>query len=262
MAKMKLTFLGTGTSFGIPVVGCDCPACTSEDPRDRRTRHGALLETEQGRLLVDTPPELRLQLLEAGVDLVHAVWFTHIHADHVHGIDDLRVFTVRGRDDIPAYVGSEYRDAIAHHFRYIFDEGHQPSPGSSRPGVQIHDLRPGEPVRILGHSFVPVEVPHGAVSVYGFRVGTLGYVTDGKVLPPTALEALRGVEVLVLNALWFGRPHPSHFNVEEAVDAAAQVGATRTYLTHLTHRVTHAELLSRLPAGVEPAYDGLTIEVD
>jgi len=259
---MRLTFLGTGTSFGVPVVGCDCAACTSDDPRDRRTRHGALLEMEQGRLLVDTPPELRLQLLEAGVDLVHAVWYTHIHADHVHGIDDLRVFTVRGRGDLPAYVGTEYHDAFAHHFRYIFDEEHRPPAGSSRPGVRIHDLRPGEPVQILGREFLPVEVPHGAVRVYGFRVGTLGYVTDGKFLPPAAVEALRGVEVLVLNALWFGRPHPSHFNVEEAVNAATRVGATRTYLTHLTHRVTHAELLSRLPAGIEPAHDGLTIEVD
>jgi phosphoribosyl 1,2-cyclic phosphate phosphodiesterase len=259
---MKLTFLGTGTSFGVPVVGCDCAACTSTDPRDRRTRHGAVLEAEEGRLLIDTPPELRLQLLASGVDRVHAVWFTHIHADHIHGIDDLRVFTVRGRGDLPAYVGTEYHDAIAHHFRYIFDEGHEPPAGSSRPGVQIHDLQPGEPVEIVGRTFVPVEVPHGSVRVYGFRVGTLGYVTDGKALPPRALETLRGVETLVLNALWFGRPHPAHFNVEEAVEAANRVGAKRTYLTHLTHRVTHTELLSRLPAGVEPAYDGLTIEVD
>jgi len=258
---MKLTFLGTGTSFGIPVVGCDCPACTSDDPRDRRTRHGALLELEEGALLVDAPPELRLQLLAAGVSSVDAVWFTHLHADHVHGIDDLRVFTVR-RGDLPAYVAAEYKDRMEEYFRYIFDESVQPLPGSSKPRVRLHALTAGVPVEILGADFVPFVVPHGHVQVYGFRVGGLGYVTDGKTLPPDALDALEGVDTLVLNALWFGRPHPSHFNVEEAVEAARAVGARRTFLTHLTHRVTHRELLERLPPGVEPAYDGLTIEVN
>lgn len=257
---MRLTFLGTGTSFGIPVVGCDCRACTSSDPRDRRTRHGALLELDGGRLLVDTPPELRLQLLQAGVDRVDAVWFTHVHADHVHGIDDLRVFTVR-RGDLPAYVGTEYRRPMEEHFRYIFDDGYEPLEGTSKPRVRLHDLNPGEPVDLLGHRFLPLDIPHGRDRVYGFRVGGLGYVTDGKRLPAAAVEALEGVDVLVLNALWFGKPHPSHFTVEEAVAAARAVGAARTYLTHLTHRVTHAELLERLPAGVAPAHDGLTIEV-
>jgi phosphoribosyl 1,2-cyclic phosphate phosphodiesterase len=259
---VKLTFLGTGTSFGIPVVGCDCAACTSADPRDRRTRHGAIVELERGRLLVDTPTELRLQLLAAGVDRIDAIWFTHIHADHIHGIDDLRVFTVRGGDDIPAWVGAEYRDALSAHFAYIFDDAVEPLKGSHKPRVRLHDLHPGEPVEILGRSFLPVPVPHGSVRVYGFRVGGLGYVTDGKCLPPEAMEAFRGVDVLVLNALWFGRTHPSHFTVEEAVEAAHAVGARRTFLTHLTHRVTHAELLERLPGDVAPAYDGLTIEVD
>lgn len=258
---MRLTFLGTGTSFGVPVVGCDCATCTSDDPRDRRTRHGALVETEGGRLLVDTPPELRLQLLRAGVESVDAVWFTHVHADHVHGIDDLRVFTVR-RGDLPAWVAGEYHDHLARYFRYIFDDDVRPVRGSSKPRVHLRDLEVGRPVEIVGRSFLPLEVPHGPVRVYGFRVGGLGYITDGKLLPPETLEALRGVDVLVLNALWFGRPHASHFNVEEAVEAAREVGAGRTYLTHITHRVRHEELLERLPDGVYPAYDGLTVEVD
>jgi len=258
---VKLTFLGTGTSFGVPVVGCDCPACTSEDPRDRRTRHGALVETEGGRLLVDTPPELRLQLLDAGVGSVDAVWFTHVHADHVHGIDDLRIFTVRGRGDISAWVASEYHDHLARYFRYIFDDEVRPVEGSALPRVRLRNMSVGEPVEIVGRSFLPLEVPHGPVTVYGFRVGNLGYITDGKLLPPATLEALKGVDVLVLNALWFGRPHASHFNVEEAVEAARAVGARQTYLTHITHRVTHRELLDGLPAGVSPAYDGLTVEV-
>ncbi len=258
---MKLTFLGTGTSFGIPVVGCDCAACTSADPRDRRTRHAALLDTGEARVLVDTPPELRLQLLAAGVDRVDAVWFTHVHADHVHGIDDLRVFTAR-YGDMPAWVGAEYHDILAAHFRYIFDDDIRPPEGSHKPKLSLHDLREDSPVEVAGRTFLPVVVPHGGVRVYGFRTGGLGYVTDGKRLPPEAVAALKGVDVLVLNALWFGKPHPAHFTIEEAIEAARAVGARRTYLTHLTHRVTHAELLRRLPDGIFPAYDGLSIDVD
>ena len=258
---MRLTFLGTGTSFGVPVVGCDCATCSSDDPRDRRTRHGALVETDLGRVLVDTPPELRLQLLAAGVSRVDAVWFTHIHADHIHGIDDLRAFTVRG-GDMPAYVPAEYVDTIREHFRYIFDDAFKPPEGSSKPRIRVEPFDVGAPVDVAGSSFLPVRVPHGGVDVYGFRVANLGYVTDAKSLPPEAIDILAGVDVLVLNALWFGRPHGSHFNIEEAIDAARRVGARQTYLTHLTHRVSHAELLDKLPDGVLPAYDGLTVEID
>ncbi len=258
---MRLTFLGTGTSFGVPVVGCDCRACTSADPRDRRTRHGALVELDGGTLLVDTPQELRLQLLAAGASTVDAVWFTHLHADHVYGIDDLRVFSVRRRAPLPAYVSEEHRRGLETHFAYIFDASVEAAPGSSIPKMEVHTFRHAEPVRVLGHEVVPLRVPHGPGSAYGFRVGGLGYVTDGKALPPDVMDLLRGVDVLVLNALWFGNPHPAHFSVEEAVEAARAVGAGRTYLTHLTHRVTHAELEERLPANVMPAYDGLSVEV-
>ncbi len=259
---MKLTFLGTGTSFGVPVVGCDCSACTSDDSRDRRTRHGAVVEIDGRRLLVDTPPELRLQLLASGISDIEAVWFTHMHADHVHGIDDVRIFTARGRGDLPAYVASEYRRLISRYFQYIFDDTIEPPTGSSKPRVQLKEIQAGRSVEIIGQDFMPLKVPHGPSSVYGFRVGGLGYITDGKSLPPETLAALKGVDVLVLNALWYGRPHPSHFNVEEAIDAAREVGAARTYLTHLTHRVTHAELEERLPDGVFSAYDGLTVELE
>jgi phosphoribosyl 1,2-cyclic phosphate phosphodiesterase len=256
---MKLTFLGTGTSFGIPVVGCTCAACTSSDPRDKRTRHGALVETAAGRLLVDTPPELRLQLVANRISSVDAVWFTHAHADHIHGIDDLRVFTVR--KDLPVYVPAEYRSVFERHFRYIFDESVQAPEGTHKPQLTLHDIGDAT-VPLVGEAFRPVVVPHGDCSVYGFRVGGLGYVTDAKMLPPDARSVLRGVDVLVLNALWFGKPHPTHLNIEEAIETARAVDAKTTYLTHLTHRVTHAELLERLPAGVYPAFDGLTVEID
>jgi phosphoribosyl 1,2-cyclic phosphate phosphodiesterase len=258
---MKLTFLGTGTSFGVPVIGCDCPACTSTDPRDRRTRHGAVLEAAGGRLLVDTPPELRLQLIATGITAVDAVWFTHAHADHIHGIDDVRVFTVRG-GDMEAYIPAEYMSVLEHHFRYIFDPSVEPPKGGSKPRVRLNEIEAGRPVEIVGETFLPVKVPHGDVAVYGFRVGDLGYVTDAKLLPDEAMATLRGVKVLVLNALWFGKPHASHFNVEEAIEASRAVGAGRTYLTHLTHRVTQAELDERLPEGVYAAFDGLTVEID
>jgi phosphoribosyl 1,2-cyclic phosphate phosphodiesterase len=258
---VRFTFLGTGTSFGIPVVGCDCSTCTSLDPRDRRTRNGALLELPGGYLLVDAPPELRLQLIREGVRSVDAVWFTHAHADHVHGIDDLRVFSARAGRPLPAYVPQEYVSDLKTRFAYIFDPTIVPPAGTTKPEMIMSTLRGNEPVEILGAQFLPLPVPHGSLPAYGFRVGALGYVTDGKRLPPSVVEALRGVEVLVINALWFGNPHPTHFNVEEALEAAVAVGAARTYLIHLTHRLRHADLAGKLPTGVEPAYDGLTLEV-
>lgn len=259
---MRLTFLGTGTSFGIPVVGCNCATCTSRDPRDRRTRHGALLELDGGTLLVDTPPELRLQLVAAGVERVNAVWFTHVHADHVHGIDDLRVFTTRYREDLEAWAPEGMEEELHRRFPYIFDPMVRPVAGTSKPEIRLHTLRDQISVHILGREFLPLAVPHGPLSVLGFRTGSLGYITDGKRLPPETLASLQGVEVLVLNALWWGNPHPTHFNVEEAVAAARAVGARTTYLTHLTHRVQHQDLLDRLPSDIRPAYDGLVVEID
>ena len=258
---MKLTFLGTGTSFGVPVIGCSCPRCTSDDPRDRRTRHGALLTLPEGNLLVDAPPELRLQLVKAGVRHVDAVWFTHLHADHVHGADDLRIFRFRAKKDMPVHCpeGSHYE--LLRRFPYVFDEAIQAPAGSTIPQFRLYGFNGFEPQTILGRKFLPLPVPHGSTTVYGFRVGRLGYITDGKSLPPRTLEALKGVSILVLNALWWGNPHPTHFNVDEAVDAARTVGAGRTFLTHMTHEVGHQELLDTLPAGVEPAYDGLTVEI-
>ncbi len=258
---MRLTFLGTGTSFGVPVVGCDCPVCASEDPRDQRTRHAALLTLPGGTLLVDTPPELRLQLLASKASRVDAVWFTHVHADHIHGIDDLRIFSLKGRGSIPAYGGPETVDVLRGRFPYIFDPEVRPPRGTSKPEVDLRAFDPDGAVDVLGHRFLPLTLPHGPMDVHGFRVGDLGYVTDAKRLPEQALERLAGVHTLVLNALWWGNPHPTHFNVEEAIEAARQVGADRTYLVHLTHRQTHADLADALPPDIRPAYDGLSIEI-
>jgi phosphoribosyl 1,2-cyclic phosphate phosphodiesterase len=258
---VKLRFLGTGTSFGVPVVGCRCAVCTSEDPRDRRSRHAALINTDEERtLLVDKPPELRGQLLDAAVTSIDAVWFTHDHADHTHGIDDLRVFSSR-HGVVPAFAGSDTADSLRRKFAYIFDPDCRPPAGTSKPEVELHDVTEDTTVLVAGIPVQPLRVPHGDTYSHGFRAGGLGYITDAKTLPPAVIQRLRGVRVLVLNALWFGNPHPTHFNVEEAVAAAREVGAERTFLTHLTHRVRHSDMIDRLPPGIAPAHDGLIIDI-
>jgi len=259
---VRLTLLGTGTSFGVPVIGCDCRVCTSGDPRDRRDRSAALLELPQGRLLIDTPPELRLHLLREGIDRIDAVWITHPHADHLHGLDDLRIFTTKYRTTITAWLARAHRADIEARFPYIFDDAFSVPDGTTKPQVRIEEIEAGRPVDVLGARVTPVVVPHGPARSYGFRVGPLGYVTDGKSIPPAALETLRGVDTLVINALWWGNPHPTHFNIEEAIDAAREIGARQTWLVHLTHRVKHAELEEQLPEGVRPGWDGLTLDFD
>jgi phosphoribosyl 1,2-cyclic phosphate phosphodiesterase len=192
---------------------------------------------------------------------IDAVWFTHCHADHVHGIDDLRAFAMHPERPLIAYADPASARILRTKFDYIFDAAKRPLPGTTKPEVHLETFRDGVPIDIAGFQALPLAVPHGAMSVYGFRIGELGYITDAKSLPDHVVDALRGVRVLVLNALWRGKPHPTHFTVEEATAAAAAIGAERTYLIHLTHRVRHADLLASLPPGVEPAYDGLSIEI-
>jgi phosphoribosyl 1,2-cyclic phosphate phosphodiesterase len=257
---VRLIFLGTGTSFGVPQIGCHCPTCTSSDPRDRRTRTAALIETQGRRLLIDTPPELRLQLVAAGVDRVDAVLFTHAHADHVHGIDDLRALSVRQGAMLPAYGSAATMAELATKFPYIFDPSITARPGTSKPELAAHVLEAGRPASVAGVSVVPLALPHGDYDVFGYRVGPIAYLTDVKTIPDTLLGALAGLDVLVLNAL-LSHPHPLHLSIPEAVAAAQRIGARRTFFTHLTHETTHAVLASRLPVGIAPAYDGLVIEV-
>ena len=259
---MKLTFLGTGTSFGVPQLGCHCAVCRSPDPRDRRTRVGAVIETNGGaRLLVDTPPELRLQLIAAGIDRLDAVLFTHEHADHTHGIDDLRAITVRRDAAIPVYGSAETLAHLASKFSYIFDDALRPLPGTSKPEGVAHALEPWQTVRIGDADVTALPVPHGRMTVFGYRVGAVGYITDAKSIPDEVAVRLSGVKVLVLNAL-FRTEHPTHLSFPEAVRLAGELGAERTYLTHLTHDNFHADLEAELPRGIYPAFDGLTVRVD
>ena len=258
---MKLTFLGTGTSFGVPQLGCGCAVCRSTDPRDKRTRVGAAVETDGGAvLLIDTPTELRLQLLATRITRVDAVLYTHGHADHTHGIDDLRAITARRDTHLPIYGAADTLDELARKFVYIFDDNIKPGPGTTKPQGRAIVMAAGETRAIAGVDVTAVAVPHGAATVLAYRVGPLAYVTDAKSVPDDALALLRGARVLVINAL-FHVPHPSHLSIPEAVAVARAVGAERTYLTHLTHDNFHAALDAELPEGIQPAYDGLTITV-
>ncbi len=257
---MRLTLLGTGTSFGVPQIGCDCAVCRSADPRDRRYRTAGLIETAGGNILIDTPPEIRVELLAAQVPDLAAVLFTHEHADHVAGIDDLRIFSLKRRAPLPVYANRATGDFLKASYRYIFDDGMVPVPGTSKPRLALETITPQKPFIAAGAEILPLAFAHGNTEVLGFRIGRLAYLTDVKTVPPEARAFLAGLDVLVLNALWW-REHPTHQSIPEAVRAAEAIGAKRTYLTHLTHETGHAELAASLPSGIEPGYDGLTLEI-
>jgi len=259
---VKLTFLGTGTSFGVPQIGCDCPVCHSPDPRDKRNRVGAVVESDQGaRLLIDTPPELRIQLIAAGIDRVDAVFFTHDHADHTHGLDDIRSISNRRDGPLDMYGPADSLARLARRFPYIFDDSIRALPGTSKPEGHAVPLADRQRVRVGDADVLPIALPHGPVSVFAYRIGALAYVTDAKLIPPDAMAALTGAKVLVINAL-FRTGHPTHLSIPEAVAAAKTIGAERTYLTHLTHENFHADLEAELPHGIMPAFDGLTVRID
>ncbi len=255
---MRLTILGSGTSFGVPVIACECHVCTSTDTRDHRTRVAAVIETDAGkRLLIDTPPELRLQLVRTRIDTVDAVLYTHDHADHIHGIDDLRAITVRS-GALPVYGPVETLDRLVERFGYIFDPRVVPPPETAKPLLTAHPIDAGQEVTVAGEVVLPLELDHGGTRVFGYRVGDMAYLTDVKSIPPDTRTLLEGVHVLVVNALleW---SHPTHLSIDEAVEFALEIGAERTLLTHLTHKFSYTELATRLPQGVEPAYDGLSV---
>jgi len=251
---MRVTLLGTGTSTGVPVIGCRCAVCTSSDPRNRRLRPGVRLELPAGTAIVDTPTDLRQQALAHDLQRVDAVLYTHGHADHVLGLDELRVFNFRQGAAIPCYGPPSALAAIRRTFAYAFEEGQE---GGGKPRVELLPLDDA-PFALLGAEVLPVPVRHGDLEVFGYRLGPFAYVTDVSFIPESSFARLAGVEVLVLGALRF-RPHATHFSIPEAIVAAQRIGARRTLFTHLAHDVDHSAS-GELPAGVELAHDGLVLD--
>ncbi len=229
---MRLTLLGTGTSFGVPQIGCRCPTCTSADPRDRRTRSGALIETHGKRLLIDTPPELRLQLVAAAVDHVDAILFTHAHADHVHGIDDLRALSVRHGGMLPAYGSRATMTELVARFPYIFDPSIVVHAMTSKPELAAHVLEPGVSTAVAGIPVLALPLPHGEHVVFGYRVGGVAYLTDVKVIPDSVMEALKGLDVLVLS--------PSPALVDSGSGGGGTACGRATHVLHASHARIHA----------------------
>jgi phosphoribosyl 1,2-cyclic phosphate phosphodiesterase len=253
----QLIFLGTGTSVGVPMIGCECPVCTSDDPRNQRTRCAVAVTSAAGTLLIDTPPDLRTQLLRERIRRVHAVLFTHYHADHVFGLDDVRVFAKYLGGELPIYCDPEVEAFIRRAFCYAFDPDTQKYPAGGVPRVAFRRIE--RPVcQVLDRAVQPIPLRHGCYDVLGFRFGDLAYCTDVNEIPATSWSLLEGLDVLILDALRF-KPHPTHFSFDEALGVIERLRPRQAYLTHLSCKLDPAEAARRLPPNVALAYDGLRL---
>ncbi len=251
---MTLTFLGTGTSQGIPVAPCSCNVCQSEDPKNKRDRVSVWLQKEGFDLIIDTPPEFRLQALREGIQKIDAALITHGHADHLHGLDDLRPFSYKR--EIPLYSEKEAVKSIKERFAYAFKS---PEPqGGGAPRLRIEALPPYE-TRVLGpFQLTPLPVIHGRALIYAYKIDNIAYITDCSAIPPETWPHLIGLDTLIIGALRY-RPHNSHFNVEKALEVIKKISPKRAYLTHLCHDIDHSTLEKELPPSTSPAWDGLKI---
>ena len=255
---MRVTFLGTGTSSGVPVIACACATCRSDDPRDRRWRTSVALALDDGTsVLIDASPDLRAQALAFGLDRVDTILLTHEHADHVLGLDDVRIYNFRQRRTIPCLGTARTLRRVRAMFSYVFD------PATPRGGglPQLTLSAVVGPFSIGGSTVVPVPLLHGSLPVLGFRIGAFAYLTDCNTIPDVSWPLLRGLDVVVLDALR-RKPHATHFTLDQAVEAARRIGASRTYFTHMAHDLPHAATCAGLPEGMTLAHDGLCLEVD
>jgi phosphoribosyl 1,2-cyclic phosphate phosphodiesterase len=252
MSQIELLFLGSGTSAGIPMIGCHCAVCTSADPHDKRMRPSVILSYNDAKVLVDTTPELRLQCIGHGIDMIDAVVFTHAHADHIMGLDDVRRFNALRKGPLDVWADEPTHATLSRCFGYAFRE---PSPAEKvfRPHLQPRMI--DGPFDIAGMTWQPIRLFHGEMPVLGFRIGRLAYCTDVSRIPEESWELLRGLDVLVLDALQL-KKHTTHFSLEEAVEAARRIGAGQTLFTHIAHQLGHAETNASLPSGMRLAYDG------
>lgn len=252
----QLVFLGTGTSVGVPVIGCACETCTSTDRRNNRTRCGLALGLPEGVLLVDTPTDLRTQLLREGIGLAHSVLFTHEHADHLFGLDDVRLFPFHLQHKLPLYCEETVEARIRKSFDYAFAAPDVLHPAGI-PQLEIRRITT-EPFELLGARVVPVRLLHGRSEVLGFRFGNVAYCTDTNRIPPESWALLESLDVLILDALR-PKPHVTHFSLDEAVAVAERLRPKRTYFTHISHELEHATTAAALPPDMELAYDGLRL---
>jgi phosphoribosyl 1,2-cyclic phosphate phosphodiesterase len=253
----RVTFLGSGTSHGVPMIGCDCAVCRSTDPRDCRLRPSIYIDVpDRARILVDTTPDLRQQVLRYGVRRIDAILFTHSHADHILGLDDVRRFNTIQGGPIPCYADAQAWDVLRRTFYYAFDG--LPREGGGVP--QLDQIEVTGPFGVGGVRVVPVAILHGRMPILGFRFGSFAYLTDCSGIPDDSWPLLSGVETLVLGALR-DEPHPTHFTVAQAVEVIERASPRRAFLTHMNHDLGHAATNARLPAGVELAYDGLVLDV-
>jgi phosphoribosyl 1,2-cyclic phosphate phosphodiesterase len=255
--RLRLTVLGSGTSVGVPTIGCPCEVCNSCDPRDRRLRPSIALRWQDRCVVIDTGPDFRQQALAARLHRVDAVLYTHAHADHILGLDDLRPFNFFQKDPIPVYGSEDTMNVIRRVFQYIFHEGKSES---SRPRIhpRVFD---SEPLKVHGVSFIPIPVKHGRGPCHGFRFGNTAYLTDHSEIPETSLGLLQGLDVLFLDALRY-KPHPTHSTVEQSLKTVELLKPARTYFTHISHDLKQDRDEPLLPPGVRMAYDGLELEVE
>ncbi len=255
---MRITVLGSGTSTGVPVIGCSCEVCRSENPKNKRTRSSIYIVEDETHILVDTTPDLRFQALRERITRIDAVIYTHTHADHLHGIDELRIFNFLKMGPIPIYSYREHLEEIKRRFSYIFDG--KSAPGGGKPWLIPEEVKENEPFKIGRLVFIPLTLYHGNMRVLGFRLKDFAYLTDCNRIPDESMEKLRGVRVLIIDALRYS-PHPTHFSLSEAIEIINVISPEKAYLTHMSHDFDHEKLKNELPDNVEPSYDGMVIEL-
>ena len=252
-----LILLGTRTSVGVPMIGCDCPVCTSTNPKNHRTRTGVAVQTPNGAFVIDTPPELRLQLIREKIPLVHAAVFTHSHADHIFGLDDLRICGYRLKGPVTLYCEEPTEQQIRQSFNYAFAEPDSKAHHFARPNLEFERIGL-DPFEVLGHQVTPIRLLHGRLPVFGYRLGDVAFCTDVNQIPDESWPLLQGLDVLILDALR-DEPHPTHFGIEQALEVVERVKPRQTFFTHVSHSLEYDATNARLPDGVELAYDGLRI---